>query len=132
MTSIVLLTAALLIAAALKATGLWSPDARGAVAFGAAAVQVGTLLLAILLTWVFSVLGGMGCDETCDETSLSWHRHRGAWQWDAVSLLGFAGLALTVIAAVLIAKRRTRSSWLALAAPAACYLGAWGLYSLGA
>lgn len=132
MTSLWLVAVALLIAAGLKATGLWSPDARGAVPFVAAVVQVGALLLAILLTWVFFVLGGMGCDETCDETSLSWHRHRDAWQWDAVSLFGFAGLALTVAAAVLTAKRRTGSSWFAWAAPAACYVAAWTLYSLGA
>jgi hypothetical protein len=84
---------------------------------------------AAILTLVAWVVSGLRCDEGCVTPPANWRADRDAWQWDAIGVLGFAGLALTMGAVVLTVRWRGANSWLGFLAPAACYLAALALYS---
>jgi hypothetical protein len=63
------------------------------------------------------IVGGFSCDESCDGGS--WHGTPDAWQWQAMTVLGFASFMLAVGFAIALALRGPRWVTIGFAAAAA-------------
>ena len=61
------------------------------------------------------IVGGFSCDESCDGGS--WHGTPDAWQWQAMTALGFASFMLTLGFAIAFTGSGERPSTRAPAAP---------------
>ena len=77
------------------------------------------------LFWL--LVGSMQCDESCDGGS--WHATAGAWQWSAMTALGFASWLLAVAFAIALGTRRDRGGKWLLVGAIATAIAPWILVS---
>lgn len=76
------------------------------------AVAVVTLSVAYGLLGI--VLAALTCDESCEDPPEVWQDDPGAWQWDALAILGLVAVAASLVFLVGIALKRRTLSWAAL------------------
>jgi hypothetical protein len=76
----------------------------------------GFVLLSLFVAWLLVVIGGMACDETCDDgappSGADWDNYRDAWQWTGLTVTGYAIALLAIVSAGLVAhQRRNMAVW---------------------
>jgi hypothetical protein len=94
---------------------------------------VATTAVAAAHAGLWLLVAGFQCDESCEETSASWHSTPGAWQWTAMGALGFASFVLALAFAISLAVRSS-PRWLTIglaAAAAATAIAPWVINASG-
>jgi hypothetical protein len=87
--------------------------------------------LGLVQGFICLLAAGLRCDESCEDTSTTWHSIADAWQWSAIGWLGAGCFACCVAFALSLAGRWPRVSAVLFAAALATALAAWSLWFTG-
>jgi hypothetical protein len=96
-------------------------------------VVAGLVVSAIGLVqgYLWLLVAGFACDESCDDRSTAWRDNPDAWQWSALGLLGAGCFVLCVAFAASLASRRPWLSAALLMAATLVGIAPWILQSTG-
>lgn len=87
--------------------------------------------LGLVQGFIWLIVAGFRCDESCDDEPASWHGDAEAWQWSALGWLGAGCFALCVAFALSLSARQPRVSAALLAAAALTGIAPWILQAIG-